>query len=330
MNYKSLYGKTKEEVLSKYNQRIKKDILIFNKELLENDIYRWLKSAKIRCKKSTYSNYRYIVNARIIPRFAKVKKKSITSEIIDCYTTELLEEGLSPKTVKDIIILLHQILKFAGINIKISMPKVPKNEIQIFKVEDQIKLEKFLLKNMNTTSFGIYFCLYTGLRIGEVCALKWEDIDIENKKIKIKKTITRIKNEDTNAKKKTTIIIDDPKSISSIREIPIPDFIIPVLKEIRKDSTTTNFLITGTNKFIETRTYLNKYKKILQKINLREYNFHALRHTFATRCIENGCDPKTLSEILGHSSVKITLERYVHPNYENKVKMMNQLKPLYN
>lgn len=126
----------------------------------------------------------------------------------------------------------------------------------------------------------------------------------------------------------TIVIIDEPKSASSIREIPIPDFLISILNKLSINVTLGTFLVSGYKKFVEPRTYFNRYKKVLEQLNLEIYNFHALRHTFATRCIENGCDPKTLSEILGHSSVKIALQRYVHPNYENKVIMMNQLKPL--
>lgn len=334
-NYKSVYGKTEEEAKEKAKiERNKKeeenDLMILDKTFLGYDINKWLNSSKIRCKKSTYSNYQYTVKARIIQNFAKVKKKNITSELIDSFTTKLLNEGLKPKTVKDILIILQQILKVANINIKITMPKIPKNEIQIFKKEEQEILEKKLMENINATNFGIYLCLYTGLRIGELCALRLEDIDLENKKINVKKTITRVKNPDPNARKKTIVIIENPKSLSSIREIPIPDFIIPILTKICENKTPKSFLVTGTEKFVETRTFFNRYKRILEKINLGDYNFHALRHTFATRCVENGCDPKTLSEILGHSSVKITLERYVHPNYENKVRMMNQLKPMYN
>lgn len=333
INYKSVYGKTIDEVSLKRSIEIEtrknaNDLLILDKSYLGYDIDRWLKSVKIRCKKSTYSNYQYMVNARIISKFSKIKKKNITSEMIDNYTTDLLNEGLLPKTVKDIIIVIKQILNFAGVKLNISLPKVPKKEIQIFKSEEQLKLERFLLDNINVTTFGVYFCLYTGLRIGELCALRWENIDIENKKVKINKTITRIKNPDVNGRLKTIIIIDDPKSNSSIREIPIPDFIIPMLYKISKNVAPTDFFVTGNSNFVETRTYFNRYKRILNDANLNNYNFHALRHTFATRCVENGCDPKTLSEILGHSSVKITLERYVHPNYENKVKMMNQLKPM--
>ncbi len=333
-NYKSVYGSDEKEVIYNYKNKmkdlmLKKDLLIFDKSYIGYYINLWLNNSKIKNKKSTYSNYIYTINSKIIPKFAKMKRKDISLEIINKFTIDLLNGGLSPKSVKDILIILQQILKDGGINLKITMPKVPKNEIQILKKDEQKLLEKELLNNMDTISFGIYFCLYTGLRIGELCALQWKNIDLKNKKIYIKKTLVRIKNPDVMSKKKTIIIIDEPKSLTSIREIPIPDFILPMLEKLSLNITLNTFLISGNEKFIETRTFFNKYKKILKKINMYSYNFHALRHTFATRCIENGCDPKTLSEILGHSNVKITLDRYVHPNYDNKVVMMNQLKPLF-
>lgn len=301
-----------------------------NKNYLDFYINEWLNSVKIKCKKSTYSHYQYTIQAHIIPSFSKMNKRQITSKYINQYTTGLLEKGLLPKTVKDILCILKQILKFSGINIDISMPKVIKKEIDILSKKEQETLEKELLEKLDLDKLGVFFCLYTGLRIGEICALKWEDIDIDNRKIRVNKTITRIKNPNNLSSKKTMIIIDHPKSLSSIREIPIPSFLLSILKEFSKNKKPSSFFITGTNKFMETRLYFNHYKKILKKINLDEYNFHVLRHTFATRCIENGCDIKTLSEILGHSNIKITLDRYVHPSYENKMKMMNRLKPLYN
>ncbi len=334
IRYKSVSGKTYEETLKKCKEEINKkilanDLLIYNKDYLGYYIYKWLRSVKIRCKKSTYSSYHYTVKSRIIPMFAKIKKKDLDLDLIDNYTEELLEEGLCPKTVKDILVILEQIFKVTGVSIKVSMPKVPRKDIQIIKPFEQVLLEKELLTNLDLISFGIYFCLYTGLRIGEICALRWENIDIKNKKIKVKKTIVRIKNPDVNAKKKTIVVIDQPKSISSIREIPIPDFMITFLLKFSEGRGPDDFLITGTNKYMETRTYFNRYKKIVKEIGLDHYNFHALRHTFATRCIEKGCDPKTLSEILGHSNVNITLQRYVHPGYESKVKVINQLNPMY-
>lgn len=302
------------------------DLTIYEKQYFGYFILKWLKSAKIRLKSSTYSNYQYVLDARIIPTFAHIKIKEMNADLVVRYTSKLLEEGLCPKTVKDILIVLQSILNFADIKIKITMPKVPKHEIQILKKEEQKKLEKTLLKDLNITNFGIYFCLYTGLRIGELCALKWENIDMKEKKVMIKKTIIRVKNPNLGPKK-TTVIIDEPKSTSSIREIPIPSFLISLLKTFQGDP--NYFFLTGTEKMIETRTFFNRYKKELKKIQLDSYNFHALRHTFATRCIENGCDPKTLSEILGHANVKTTLDRYVHPNFDIKMKMMNRLVPMY-
>lgn len=333
-NYRSIYGKSRNEVLTIYHRVINtliqnNDLLIFDKTYIGYTINNWLGFVKIKNKKSTYSNYQYIVSSRIIPRFAKIKKERLSIEQITTFITDMLNEGLKEKTVKDILIILQQILKFGNLEINFPMPKVPKREIQIFQKEDQAKLEKELLKNRNPQTLGIYLCLYTGLRIGELCALQWKNIDLKEQKIKVKKTLIRIKNPEKNAKKKTMIILDDPKSLSSIREIPIPNFLIPILHELSQNNTLNAYLLSGTEKWIETRTYFNQYKKILKKLDLQNYSFHALRHTFATRCIENGCDPKTLSEILGHASVQITLERYVHPNYENKVRMINQLKPLY-
>ena len=333
-NYRSVYGSSKDEVIENYKRKMEDlfnngNLLIFDKTYIGYYINSWLNNSKIKNKKSTFSNYQYTINSRIIPKFAKVKKKNISVEMINNYTAELLKEGLAPKSVKDILIILQQILKNAELNIKVAMPKVPNKEIQILKHNEQRELEIELQKNLDKINIGIYLCLYTGLRIGELCALQWKNIDLANKKLYVKKTLVRIKNPDKDSRHKTIIIIDDPKSSSSIREIPIPDFMISMMKRININITPETFLISGSEKFIETRTYFNKYKKVMKKINLDSYNFHALRHTFATRCIENGCDPKTLSEILGHSSVKITLERYVHPSYENKVIMINQLKPLY-
>lgn len=333
-NYKSVYGNDETEVVQNYRDKInelieKRDLLIYDKNYIGYYINLWLNNSKIKNKKSTNANYLYTINARIIPKFAQINKKNISNETINKFTNDLFKENLAPKTIKDILIILQQILRNADINVKIVMPKIPNKEIQILKKEEQKKLEKYLVGSENEITIGIYLCLYTGLRIGELCALQWKNIDLINKKLYVKKTLVRIKNIDKNIKNKTIVILDDPKSSSSIREIPIPDFMISMMKRINANVKPDTFLISGNEKYIETRVFFNKYKRIINKLELGNYNFHALRHTFATRCIENGCDPKTLSEILGHSNVKITLERYVHPSYENKVIMINQLKPLY-
>lgn len=324
--YGFVYGKTKEQALEKYREIISKMIII-DKSLFSGNIYNWLKSVKISCKRSSYSNYEYTVYAYLIPEFGGYKKNQIDTNMINEFTQKLLNQGLAPKTVKDILVILQQILKYYHIRISITMPKIPKKAIQILTKEDQKLLEKRLCHFINEEELGIIISLYTGLRIGEVCALKWENIDLVKSMIKIEKTLIRVKNYDQNKKSKTIVILDQAKSISSIRNIPIPSFLIPILMKFKKDD--EYFFLTGDKYFIEPRSFTNHYKAMMKSINLDGYNFHCLRHTFATRCIENGCDPKTLSEILGHSNVKITLDRYVHPSFDNKVKMMNNLVPMY-
>lgn len=324
--YGYIYGSSEKEVLEK-KSKILEETIIIDKSLFSGDIYNWLKSVKISCKRSTYSNYEYTVYAYLIPSFGKYKKKQINKNLINEFTEKLLNKGLAPKTVKDILIILQQILKYVNINIDITMPKVKKKEIQILTKDDQLKLEQLLSNCIDEDSFGLYLCLYTGLRIGELCGLKWKNIDLDNNIIKVEKTVIRVKNYDKSIKTKTVIILDDPKSTASIRDIPIPNFIVPILKKLRKDN--EDFFLTGKPKFIEPRSYTNHFKKIMKSIDIDKYNFHALRHTFATNCIENGCDPKTLSEILGHSNVKITLDRYVHPSFDNKIRMMNNLNPMF-
>jgi len=324
-DYGYIYGKTEDEVINK-KKEILENMIMIDKSLFSGDIYSWLKSAKISCKKSTYSNYEYTAYAYLIPSFGKYKKKQINKDIINDFTEKLLNRGLEAKTVKDILIILQQVLKYVNVKIDIVMPKVKKKEIQILTREHQKKVEEKVINELTRDSLGIYLCLYTGLRIGELCGLKCKNIDLEKKVIKVEKTLIRVKNQDKNIKTKTVVILDEPKSTSSIREIPIPEFIIPMLELFDADAAC--FLLTGTTHFIEPRSYTNHYKKIMESLEINNYNFHALRHTFATRCIEGGCDPKTLSEILGHSSVKITLERYVHPNFDTKVNMMNTLSPL--
>lgn len=312
-------------------KQIVKEKIRQDKTLFINDIYNWLQSTKIYCKQSTYSHYEYTVYSKLIPEFGEYKKNQMNRDLINQFTEKLLNDGLDPKTVRDILTILNQILKYGNIQLKIIMPKIKKIKIQIYTKEDQEALEMALVKNINEINLGIYLCLYTGLRIGELCALKWKNIDLNSNIIKISKTLIRVKDNSKVSNKKTKIILDDPKSCSSIRSIPIPMFIVPVLKKFKKNEEC--FFLTGNNDYIEPRCYSNYYKKILADIRInksgfKDYNFHALRHTFATRCIEGGFDPKTLSEILGHSSVKITLERYVHPSFDIKVKMMNNLKPI--
>lgn len=196
-------------------------------------------------------------------------------------------------------------------------------QMRILSSAEQDILTKHLIAHLDFTNLGILISLYTGIRIGELCALKWEDISFEDKCVHIHNTMQRLQTKNI-SNKKTEIVISSPKSISSIRSVPIPEELFRLMLEQKGIS--HSFILTGNaNRYVEPRTMQNRFKAILKKCNIANANFHSLRHTFATRCIELGFDLKSLSEILGHASVNITLNRYVHPSMELKTKHMNML-----
>lgn len=287
----------------------------------------WLKYKKNTVKKSTYYNYSYSVAKYLYPSFAG---KNITK--IKNYNNfiEELSDTLSPKTVRDIVTKLKEIINFyeeehnTKINVKkMSLPKLNKKGIQILSNKEKQKLEKYCIEQNSLKSLGILICLNTGLRIGEVCALRWENIDFESKKIHIEKTIERIYSKEEN---KTIVIIDTPKSITSVRTIPINSKLYNILKQIRGKSKKTDFVLTGSSEhYVEPRNYQYHFKEILKRSKVKKYKFHTLRHTFATNCIEAGMDIKSLSEILGHADVSITLNIYVHSSDKIKRKYLEKI-----
>lgn len=288
----------------------------------------WLELKKSTIKQSTYYKYAYCIEKYLKERLGYLKKKGLEKYDYNKMTNELTKE-LSPKTVKEILNVLKSILKYARqkyniiVNLElITSPKVRAKEINVLSKKEIDKLEKHCLEEHTFKSLGILICLNTGLRIGEICALKWQDIDFEKKLINIRKTLQRV----YTVEKKTEIIIDSSKTESSVRAIPMSDKIYHILKELQKKQEIDSFFLTGSKfKYIEPRTYQNIFKKILKDSKVKEYNFHALRHTFATNCIKVGMDIKSLSEILGHASVDVTLNRYVHSSYEMKKKFLEKL-----
>lgn len=287
----------------------------------------WLKYKKNTVKKSTYYNYSYSVAKYLYPSFAG---KNITK--IKNYNNfiEELSDTLSPKTVRDIVTKLKEIINFyeeehnTKLNIKkMSLPKLNKKEIQILSNKEKQKLEKYCIQQNDLKSLGILICLNTGLRVGEVCALRWENVDFETRRIHVEKTIERIYSKEGN---KTIVIIDTPKSMTSIRTIPINSKLYNILKQMRGKCKKTDFVLTGlSDHYVEPRNYQYNFKEILKKSKIKRYKFHTLRHTFATNCIEAGMDIKSLSEILGHADVSITLNIYVHSSDKTKRKYLEKI-----
>lgn len=286
----------------------------------------WLESVRNNVKESTFSNYCMKLQKHIIPVLGGIKYEKLTIKFFNDFIDEKINTGLSPRYVSDMCRLIKSITKFArqrlGYSDKaelLSLPRCEKKERQMLTAAQQNLLTDHLTNSVSPSNLGIFISAVTGMRIGELCALKWADIDLEKRIITVSRTMQRIKN--TVGKTATKIVITPPKSKTSAREIPIPDVLYVRLKAMQKNGEC--YILTGKNTFIEPRTLQYRFKNILKKIGLPEINFHSLRHMFATSCIAVGIDVKTLSEILGHSSVEITLNRYVHSSIERKRECMN-------
>lgn len=313
-----------------------------NRKILLNQVFQeWQDSRKGLVKESTYANYRNLIDTHLDPDIGSAVLSSISTEMLDNYLKRKLcsgrldgKGGLSPKTVYELRSILILTLEYAkrrgyscdAMNNRLFCPKGRKPQIKVFTLLEQRRLEEYLFKETNPFSMSILIALYSGIRIGELCALKWGDIHLSNGIISISRIIIRIRDLSPDAPSKTKVIIDMPKTECSIRIIPLPDFIIEYLNRFRRGEDI--YLLTGTEKFMEPRACLNRYKRVLAKAGLEDFTFHTLRHTFATRCVENGFDVKSLSEILGHANVNITMQRYVHPSMELKRKEMNRLEKI--
>lgn len=291
----------------------------------------WKKDKKQYVKISTYSAYCLLVDNHLIPEFKG--KEDVTEEMVQSYVLKELNQGLNEKTIKDILIVLKMVLKFGVKNemipyrqIDIKFPtNYDKKMVEVLTRENQRKLMDYLNDNFTFKNLGIVICLSTGLRIGELCALRWEDIDAEESVIRVRHTIQRIYIIDEGDKKYTKILIDTPKTKESIRDIPLSTNLSKILKPLKKVVKDEYFVLTNDTNPTEPRTYRNYYKRLLNKLGIPDIKFHGLRHSFATRCIESNSDYKTVSVILGHSNISTTLNLYVHPNKEQKKKCIDKM-----
>lgn len=334
--YADSYAKVKnkrQEFLNEINnQKIK-----FNSDDKFNKIINgFLKQAEYSVKPSTYEHYAMMIDAHIRPYFGEKQCALFKASDIEAFTVDMLKNGrcdgrggLAPKSVKDLLSILRRILKYAVDKellpysvLNFTTPKTYIETVIIFDTEETEKLKAYAIKNQEPCNLGILVCIYTGLRLGEMCALQWKDIDFENKTITVNKTMIRLKDGDTGH---TRVCIEKPKTHYSNRVIPVPEALLVHLETRRVENAET-YVITGVKKYSEPRTYYEKYKKILAECGIEPHSFHCLRHTFATNCVRQGFDPKTLSEILGHSDVKVTFDRYIHPSMEMKRKYMDMLR----
>ena len=339
--YAYIYGKTYTEVkqrLALECGRQKQHVPAEKKQITYGEVLDlWLHSTKTSIKESTYARYAHLISSHIKPQLGDYKLSMLSTEIIEDFIENQLVEGrldrtggLAPKTVIDLLAIIKSTIEYAQYkgfpvicNLSRLSVKRKDKEMRVLTTSERESLISILMEDMDSFKFGVFLALYTGIRIGELCALQWKDIDFARATLKVRKTIQRIQNTDGHATSKTKIVISEPKSKSSIREIPLS----PLVMEISwKFATCPEFyVLTGTDRYIEPRTMQNHFKLYVKQSGISDANFHALRHTFATRCVEVGFEIKSLSEILGHASVNITLNRYVHSSFELKRSNMSKL-----
>jgi integrase len=290
----------------------------------------WKADKKQYVKKSSFSAYVLLTENHVLPAFGD--KHTIEEAEVQAFVFQKIEQGLSHKTIKDILIVLKMALKFGAKNkwleyqaFDIQFPtEREKHDIEVLSRTNQKKIMNYIQEHFTFRNLGIFICLSAGIRIGEVCALTWENIDTDRGIISIKRTIQRIYIIEENIRK-TEVILDSPKTKNSIREIPMSRDLLRMLKPIKKIVNNSFFVLTNDEKPTEPRTYRSYYKNLMRELEMPELKFHGLRHSFATRCIESKCDYKTVSVLLGHSNISTTLNLYVHPNLEQKKKAIDQM-----
>ena len=281
-------------------------------------------------KSSTIAVYTLHLENHLLPKFGN--KKTLQEQEVQDFVLECLRKGLSQKSVKDMLIVLKMVVRFGAKHgwlqyqdWSIKYPTEQKGkELEVLTISNQKKLMQYVTDNFTFRNLGIYICLSTGMRIGEVCALKWSDIDLGTETIHVNRTIERIYIIEGD-KRRTELVIGTPKTKNSIREIPVSKELMKLIRPLKKLMNDDYFVITNEAKPTEPRTYRNYYKQLLKQLGIPDLKFHGLRHSFATRCIESQCDYKTVSVILGHANISTTLNLYVHPNMDQKKKCINKM-----
>lgn len=300
----------------------------------------WLENyVRPTSKKKTHTRYEQIVYSHLIPRLGSYELEELTPQLLQHQIVDMGKcgnkrtgKGLAPSTLNLIVAVIQDSLTTAySIEVtklymadKIKRPRIEEKKVECFTIAEQKILEDAVKADKRPKTFGILLCLYTGLRIGELLALEWTDIDFEKREISISKTCHDSKDEFGRYER----FVNPPKTSTSMRVIPVPKQLMPMLRDIKRKNG-SKYVVGEVDKIISVRSYQRTYELILKKHGLPHRGFHALRHTFATRALECGMDVKTLSEILGHKNPTVTLNRYAHSLMEHKKDMMNRLGKLF-
>ena len=290
----------------------------------------WAAQKQQFVKQSTMSAYALTLTNYLVPHFGS--HTDITESDVQQFVITQLDRGLRQKTIKDQLIVLKMVYRFGCKQNVFTLhewdvhypTEQKKYNISVFTIEQQRRLMRHLTENFTFLNLGVLICLHTGLRIGEICALRWEDIDSENGMLQVQRTLERIYIL-SDGNKHTELQLSTPKTRNSQREIPLTKDLLRLLKPFRKVVNPQFYVLTNSPKPTEPRTYRNYYRHLLNSLNIPFIKFHGLRHSFATRCIESGCDSKTVSILLGHANISTTLNLYVHPNFDQKKRCIDTM-----
>lgn len=338
--YRSVYARTYAEVKQKLREHSDSAAArpLPPEPLFKDAFLMWQEVNQSRRKGATNMKYVNLAEKHILPELGELKLTQFSTVLLSNFMNQKLSSGridrkggLSPSYVRSMMLVVSAVLSFAvseqlcaPIQAKVYQPAIRRREPEILDAAQQQRLEALLLEDMNGTKLGIYLSLQTGLRIGEVCALAWEDVDLPEAVIHVRHTIARVADDTENAAGKTRLIVDTPKTKTSARDIPISSSVMSVLL-LMYGKRASAYVISEREGFVSPRTYEYRFHQVLAEGNLRQVNYHVLRHTFATRCVEAGVDSKSLSELLGHAGVAITLNTYVHSSMERKREQLEKL-----
>jgi len=332
--YTSVYARSYAEVKDKLlAAKLQPEQSPSNKNLYRDVLAEWLEVQALRVKPSSHEKFRNLVNGHIVPSLGELSLAEISTTRLTRFLQEKAKHGrldgrggLSVSSLQSLLLILKSSLDYAArerymqpMAFSIKCPEIPREAAKALTTKEQARLERTLCGTLDTSKLGILICLYTGMRIGEVCALLWSDIDLTQGLIHVRRTVQRLQIADNS---KTALSIGSPKSECSRRSVPFPPCLRAPLRRFygRPDA----HILTGNNKPMEPRTYQYRFQRYVADADLAGVNFHMLRHSFATRFIELGGDAKTLSELLGHKSVEITLNKYVHPTLDMKRRQMER------
>ena len=329
--YGSVYGHSYREARDKRREALDQ-ILLYQKTVPTRKISvsqlakEWLFLNQNRVKPSTYQRYLGFLKNHIEGTIGDISAIYLTTAAIHEFSLQRISTGLSAQTVNSILIFLHSCLKYGHKQYRLPLPDFvyltsEKREMRVFTQEEQSRLVQYLHEDLDIYKFGVLLALYTGLRVGELCALHWEDIS--DTYIRVRQTMQRLPKNDGSG---TELFIGTPKTGTSARLIPIPSFLKEAIEHFRAESNGQMYFLGRNGKPIaEPRVMQYKFKKYLTEAGIEKANFHALRHSFATRAVEVGFELKSLSEVLGHANVQVTLQKYVHSSFALKQSNMELL-----